>query len=120
MAERWWIVACLLMFTGCSVVAPAGDRLVVDSITVEASGAGTHAALISGYLLDTCTQVDRTDQTRHDNTITLTLIPNQPDSLYCPKLFAPFDLSVALNTDGLPPGQYTVTAGGESATLSLP
>ncbi|GAB4424269.1 MAG: hypothetical protein Kow0031_03180 [Anaerolineae bacterium] len=120
MVRQSWLLFAIFILAGCGAAGEPVDRLAVDALVIETSATGQITAVVSGYLLDTCTQIDRTDQTHSGDTITLTLIPNQPDSLYCPKLFAPFDLPVTLNTDGLPAGQYTVTAGGESATFSLP
>jgi hypothetical protein len=114
------IVPVTAALTGCSSSADTPEtRLAVDSITVTAAAGIEYTALISGYLLDTCTQIERVDQSRSDSAIALTVILNQPGSVYCPKLFAPFDYSVRLHTAELPPGSYTVTANGESATFTI-
>lgn len=114
----WWLVA-MLIFSGCSAVSPADDRLAIDAIVIETSPAGQVTATISGYLLDTCTQIDGVEQLHGNSSITLTLILNQPNSIYCPKLFAPFDQSVTLDTSQLLPGTVKVSAGSEAATFTI-
>lgn len=116
---RWcYILVVMLILTGCSAASPSDDRMAIEAIVIETSGNQT-TATVTGYLLDTCTQIDRVDQLHAGMSITLTLILNQPNSIYCPKLFAPFDQPVTLDTTQMSPGTYTVTTGGETASFTI-
>jgi hypothetical protein len=70
---------------------------------------GEYVALITGDYPDACSTVCGNEQTVDDNEINVNLFSSRPEDLVCAQVLTPFETEVLLDTEGLEPGEYTVT-----------
>lgn len=93
----------------------------VDSITINTleSNPVQIQAVIKGYLPTPCVSIDKIDQTRDGNTITVTINTLNKPNQACIEVIQPYEQTVNIDTTGLSAGTYTVTSNGVSATFEL-
>lgn len=94
----------------------------VQSVEIQLSPAEPKqvSAIVRGNLSESCASLSE-PSTRYDaNTFIISLMAVSPTDRGCAQVTTPFELTIPLNTDGLTPGSYTVTANGVSAAFTLP
>jgi hypothetical protein len=79
-----------------------------NSIQVEERPEG-YVLLIGGDMPDSCSTVCGHEQTVEGSTINIDLFSSRPEDEVCAQMLTPFRVEVALDTEGLDPGEYTVT-----------
>jgi hypothetical protein len=95
---------------------------VVTEIEIQMDTSGLVMALMRGELPDGCTYIDGIEVERFDDGVpnfVVTMQTARPKDVMCTQAMVPFEYSVDLDTAGLPPGEYTVEAGGRSAVFTL-
>jgi hypothetical protein len=91
----------------------------VEVLILESMPLQFHA-VIRGQLPDAgCTTIREVTQTREGNTIKLTVVTTTDPLALCAQALTPFEHVIPLDISGLPAGEYTVDAGGASASLEL-
>ena len=68
-----------------------------------------YVLLIQGDFPDSCSTVCGHVQTVEGSTINIDLFSSRPEDEVCAQMLTPFRVEVALDTEGLDPGEYTVT-----------
>ncbi len=89
------------------------EILILESFPVQVN------AMLRGSLPDSCTSLSETAITMEGNTFTITVATTRPSDAVCAQVIAPFEQNVSLEVLGLPAGDYTVVAGGQTATFNL-
>lgn len=116
-----------------ALVIPA-TRPVKEATTVQVTGEANvssatlsklvrdgefYVLSISGDLPDGCTTIDKVTQTRTSDGLRVVLVTTRPRDAFCTEALVPFEREIALETEGMPDGEYTVTVGGFELTLVL-
>ena len=94
----------------------------IAAIEIQIDTTGQVTALIGGDLPDSCTYIDGIEVERNDDSdpnFVVTIETARPKDVMCTQVLTPFEESVDLGTVGLPPGEYSVEAGGRSAVFTL-
>ncbi len=92
------------------------ERVDVSSPT----GFSTSARITAtGFLPDACTEIHRVDRERFASRIQLTITTRRESGATCPPALVPFQRSITVSAYDLPPGLYTVTVNGVSATFDV-
>ncbi|HUF39669.1 MAG TPA: NBR1-Ig-like domain-containing protein, partial [Anaerolineales bacterium] len=115
---------CVLPFSPTPTGQPGGvitgeaqietlDVSILESFPVQVNAA------LTGYLGDSCTSLGETTIAMEGNTFTITVATTRPADAVCAQVVAPFEQTVSLDVFGLPAGDYTVVAGGQTATFNL-
>jgi hypothetical protein len=89
-----------------------------SSIQVEEGPEG-YTLLIEGNYPDSCSTVCGHVQTVEGNEINIDLFSTKPEGAVCAQMLTPFEIEVALDTEGLDPGEYTVTLNGDHAQTTF-
>ena len=89
-----------------------------NSIAVEERD-GDYIALIGGDFPDSCSTVCGHEQTVEDDTINIDLFSSRPEDASCSSMLTPFTTEVLVETEGLSPGEYTVTLNETHATTTF-
>ena len=89
------------------------EILILESFPVQVN------AVLTGSLPDSCTSLGATEITMEGNTFTITVETNRPSDAVCAQVVENFEQSVSLDVLGLPAGDYTVVAGGQTASFNL-
>lgn len=92
----------------------------VERLSVSVDESRVVTLTLTGYLPDPCTHIQRVSQNREDRHFDLVLELSEPVEGECPSVIVPFGEAVVLETAGLEPGRYTVSAHGLTATFTLP
>jgi hypothetical protein len=87
--------------------------MVLESFPVQVQ------AMVGGNLSDSCTTVAESSAQRQDNTFIITIVTSYDTQGACTQALAPFSEMISLDVQGLPAGDYTVTAGSLSETFTL-
>ncbi len=74
---------------------------------------------LSGNLADGCTTLSDTTITYGENRFDIEVGTTRPADAVCTEALVPFEQTVALDVLGLKAGDYTVAAGGQTATFNL-
>ncbi len=93
----------------------------VDSVTIQlfAGEPMKVEAIVRGSLSESCASLVE-PQTRYgDGTFHITLMTVSPSDKGCAQVTTPYEKTILLDTTGLTPGTYTVTANSVSTTFSL-
>ena len=78
-------------------------------------------AIVRGQLPDaSCTTITSVEQVRNGNIINLTLVTTTDPLARCAQALTPFEQVIPIDISNLPPGQYTVNAGGVQRSFELP
>jgi hypothetical protein len=87
-------------------------------VSIDRGMSGRASAVVRGKLRDSCTRIDSIKQSLEGHVFSLTLTTRRAIAAQaCPDAEVPFEATVPLTVRGLPPGEYTVTSGGASATF---
>ena len=76
-------------------------------------------AVVRGSLSESCATLAPSQVSYASNAFEIKLSAVSPTDRGCAQITAPFETTVALDTNGLVPGSYTVTANGVSAVFAL-
>jgi hypothetical protein len=89
-----------------------------SSIQVEERPEG-YVLFIEGNYPDACSTVCGSVQTVEGNEINIDLFSTKPEGQICAQMLTPFETEVALDTEGLDPGEYTVTLNEDHAETTF-
>ncbi|MDD4904024.1 MAG: hypothetical protein PHX77_05960 [Candidatus Bipolaricaulis sp.] len=78
---------------------------------------GRLTAVVRGSMRDTCTRIESVRQDVHGNNLVLTVTTERPVDDVCAQALTPFEVTTPLRLEGLPSGEYTVTANGVSTSF---
>lgn len=97
------------------------DKANVDGAEVrrESGTLPQYTAGVSGYLPDTCTEIDRTEQKVVQSTIEVAIYTTRPEDLMCAAMIINFEEEVILDVEALSAGSYDVDVNGVVTTFSL-
>jgi hypothetical protein len=103
-----------------SGATPMPNVATVESVVVNTQSTTPNEVevTIKGYLPNPCTKVVRIEQQRNADTFTITLETVREGS-NCIEVISPFEETVALDTNGLAPGTYTVSVQNTTITFDL-
>ncbi|MHB1317598.1 MAG: hypothetical protein ACYCYF_03160, partial [Anaerolineae bacterium] len=74
---------------------------------------------VSGDLPDGCTTIAEVTQKRTASGLRVVLVTTRPGEAFCTQALVPFEREIALETDGMPDGEYKVTVGEFELSLVL-
>ena len=77
-------------------------------------------AIVRGNLTESCAKLGESQVQYDSNTIRITVYTVSRSDIGCAQVNTPFETTIALDTNGLPGGTYTVIANGVSAVYVLP
>ena len=99
---------------GCDGVTWPSD------IQVEERSDG-YVALIRGDMPDSCSTFCGSVQTVEGNTINIDVFSSKPEGEVCSQMLTPFRVEIALDIEGLDPGEYTITVNetGVATTFTM-
>lgn len=89
-----------------------------SSIQVEERAEG-YSLLIEGNYPDACSTICGSVQTVEGNEINIDLFSARPEGVVCAQMLTPFEVEVALDTEGLDPGEYTVSLNQDHAEATF-
>ena len=91
-----------------------------SSVQVEERPDG-YVLLILGDMPDTCSTFCGSEQTVEGAEINVNVFSSRPEDEVCGQMLTPFGVEVALDTEGLDPGEYTITVNetGIATTFTL-
>jgi hypothetical protein len=80
-----------------------------------------YVLLVEGDMPDSCSTYRRSEQTVEGSEINVTLFSSKPEGELCAQMLTPFRAEVALDTERLDPGSYTITLdeSGVATTFTL-
>ena len=78
-----------------------------------------YVLLIQGDMPDSCSTFCGSEQTVEGNEINIALFSSRPDDEVCAQMLTPFRVEVALDTEGLDPGEYTITVNETEVATAL-
>jgi hypothetical protein len=95
--------------------APVEDLqlFIMESFPVQVT------AQVSGYLADGCTRIVDVTVEQEDQTFVISIFTTRPVDQMCTMALVPYQERVELPVQGLEAGEYTVIAGGVTATFTL-
>ena len=68
-----------------------------------------YVLLIQGDMPDACSTFCGSEQTVEGNEINVNVFSSKPEDEVCAQILTPFRVEIALDTEGLDPGEYTIT-----------
>lgn len=77
-------------------------------------------AIVHGNLTESCANLGDSQVQYASNTFRIAVYAVSPTDRGCAQVIAPFETTIALGTNSLPAGTYTVIANGVSAIFTLP
>lgn len=96
-------------------------QVLTIEVNVDLGSQARANAVVRGIVRDSCTRIDSVRQSLEGRIFSLTLTTRRAISAdQCRDDEVPFEATVPLVIRGLPPGEYTVTAGSASATVRVP
>lgn len=97
-----------------------GEAYVNTATLIEPLRAGgLYVLQVQGDLPDGCTTIAGATQTRTDTGLEVVLVTTRPRDAFCTEALVPFEREIALETAGMPDGEYTVAVGGLELLLVL-
>ena len=125
-----WQTLLFLILAGLMLVAcgsreqesavPEGCEGVTWGSAVEVEERdGEYVAIVQGDFPDSCSTICGIEQEVEGDTININLYSERPEELVCSSMLTPFVEEVLLDTEGLDPGEYTVTINGHHATTTF-
>jgi inhibitor of cysteine peptidase len=112
------ISLCLVGCSGDGASQQCEANAYVDSVEVVAAD-GDYHVVVHGHYPDACTTTEDIRQEIEGQTIKVTICTTKPEDAVCAQMLTPFEETVALDVEGLSPGQYTVQVDGTVNTLTL-
>jgi hypothetical protein len=73
-----------------------------------------------GYLPDSCTYIQTTNQGKEGQFISISIITGRPSNIECAQQKQPFELHTNLDGTNLIPGEYTIAVNGVVRTFVIP
>ena len=125
-----WQLVLLVILTGLMLVA-CGSRAEDEAIPEGCDGVtwgssveveerdGEYYALVGGDYPDSCSTICGIEQEVEGNNININIFSDKPEELLCSQMLTPFVEEVLLDTDGLEPGEYTVTVNEHHAMTTF-
>lgn len=89
------------------------DILILESFPVQIQ------VQVTGNLPDGCTELQEPVVTQTDNTFTVDLPTARPSDALCTQAIVPYEITVPLDVEGLPAGEYTVDVNGVTGSFTL-
>jgi hypothetical protein len=125
-----WQTLLFLILAGLILVAcgnseeesavPEGCEGVTWGSAVEVEERdGEYYAIVQGDFPDSCSTICGIEQEVEGDTININLYSERPENLVCSSMLTPFVEEVLLDTEGLEPGEYTVTVNDDHATTTF-
>ncbi|MFP4583293.1 MAG: hypothetical protein ACLFN9_07910 [Desulfococcaceae bacterium] len=96
-----------------------GQTARISEVSAEV-GPGRVTFSVRGTLPDGCTSVRGLNVAQKDRRFDLVVWTERPKEAVCTMALTPFSREISMETDPLPPGDYTVHAGEHTASFSLP
>jgi hypothetical protein len=96
-----------------------GQTAAVSDISTEV-GRGRVTFTVRGTLPDGCTSVRGLNVAQKDRRFDITVWTERPKESVCTMALTRFSREISMDTGDLPPGDYTVHAGDQTAAFSLP
>ncbi len=96
----------------------SGSPAMVDGVVVETINEHQYA-VVNGFYPDPCTRISDVDQVVDGKRFVISLTTDRPDDMVCAQMLAEYEVSLLLETGGLPPGEYTVEVGERETNFSL-
>jgi len=129
-----WLVACapavspMVVATVTPVPTPqeiqtrvANREAQVQSVEIQIMDDPPQVnAVVRGNLTESCTTLGESQVQYDSNTIRITVYAVSRSDIGCAQETTPFETTIALDTNGMPDGTYTVVANGVSAVYVLP
>ncbi len=119
------VLAASLLLVACQADTPqessaksTGNPAMVDGVEVVTRNEHQYAIVI-GFYPDPCTRISEIEQDVDGNRIVISLSTDSPDDMLCAQMLAAFEVSLLLETGGLPPGEYSVEVNDREASFSL-
>ena len=125
-----WQTLLFLILAGLILVAcgnseeesavPEGCEGVTWGSAVEVEERdGEYYAIVQGDFPDSCSTICGIEQEVEGDTININLYSERPENLVCSSMLTPFVEEVLLDTEGLEPGEYTVTVNDDHARTTF-
>lgn len=125
-----WQLLILVILTGLTIVAcrrqeeesavPEGCEGVTWGSAVEVEERdGEYYAIVQGDFPDSCSTICGIEQEVDGDTININIYSERPENLVCSSMLTPFVEEVLLDTEGLDPGEYTVTVNNDHARTTF-
>lgn len=119
------VLAASLLLVACQADTPqessaksTGNPAMVDGVEVVTRNEHQYAIVI-GFYPDPCTRISEIAQAVDGNRFVISLSTDSPDDMLCAQMLAAFEVSLLLETGGLPPGEYSVEVNDREASFSL-
>ena len=126
---RWqtliFLILAGLMLAACGSseeesAVPEGCEGVTWGSAVEVEERdGEYYAMVRGDFPDSCSTICGIEQEVKRDTININLYSERPEKLVCSSMLTPFVEEVLLDTEGLDPGEYTVTINEHHASTTF-
>lgn len=97
---------------------PCGNAYV-DEVAVEETAYGEVEAVVTGNYPAACDQLGKVEQSVEGDTIAITMCSARPPGAMCAEQLTPFVETLAIDTEGLDAGTYTVDVNGVATTLTI-
>ena len=118
-------VISLVLAAACSAGAQESastkgsmNPAMVDAVQVDTVN-GHEYAVISGFYPDPCTRISEVDQAVQGSRFVISLSTDSPPEILCAQMLEAFEISILLETGGLPAGEYIVQVNDLEASFSL-
>lgn len=123
-SSRTLLILLLLLLSSILVACAdsrSQDKANVDGVELrrESGTPPQYTAVVSGYLPDACTEIDRTEQKVDRSTIEVAIYTTRPEDLMCAAMIMDFEEEVILDVEGLSAGSYDLDVNGVVTTVSL-
>jgi len=121
------IILAIVLLAGCAPGEPEdsgefirGEAVVedVEILFLESFPLGVHA-VASGYLPDSCTEIDEVSVERDGNHFEVLITTLREADVMCAQVIEEFEQNVPLDVYGLPAGDYLVTVNGIDAEFTF-
>ena len=119
------ILISALLLVGCAADEPtessaksSANLAMVDGVEVVTQNEHQYAIVI-GFYPDPCTRISNVDQKVDGSRFVISLSTDSPDDMMCAQMLAAFEVSILLETGGLPPGEYIVEVSEREGSFSL-
>jgi len=96
-----------------TAVVESTEILVLESFPVQIH------VIAKGYLPDGCTEIDRVEEERDENTFTVTITTKRPKDMMCTQAIVPYEEKVPLDVYGLKAGTYNVNVNTVTDSFEL-
>ena len=121
------IILSMVILAGCASGVPKDSRefirgeAVVEDVEIlflESFPLGVHV-VPSGYLPDSCTDIDEISVEREGNHFEVLITTLREAEIMCAQVIEEFEKNIPLDVYGLPAGDYTVTVNGIDAEFTF-